>query len=221
MQTYVSAPVDVAAAPIRLGLRTLAWGLLSFVAFVLSFMSLLWPISAIESAVGMPHAAALGMWALAWTIAGGLLAVVGARIVFGTWFEVRIGAWLILVLGALVSAAHLGVLAQWMIGRYGASDPDFVGATFVLFAVVAGVAVAGLGVQVAPRSALWMPMLGVLGGAVLAAMILLMNVAGLAGGLAADSGWLAAVTVVAALYIGSVGVLSFARLRRGEARGIS
>ncbi|MDP9468444.1 MAG: hypothetical protein M3P32_06860 [Chloroflexota bacterium] len=196
------------------GPRALAWGLLSLIGFVLSSMSLLFPISAIESAFGMPHAAALGMWAFAWSIAGGLLVLACGRLVFNSWLEVGVGAWLILLCGALVSAVHLGVLAQWMIGRFGYSDPDYVGATFLLFAVVTGVAVAGIGVQVAPRGAGWVPMLGVGGGVILAVIILLMNVAGLAGGLSADSGPLAAATVAAALYIGAVGILSLARLRR-------
>jgi hypothetical protein len=214
MHTDLGTSPTVAPPPTGIWLRTVAWGTLSFVAFVACFMSLLWPISALESAVGMPHAAALGTWALGWTVIGGLLALVCARLVFGTWLAVRAGGWLVLVVGALVSGAHLGVLADWMIARFGASDPDYVGATFGLFAVVAGVAVTGLGVQVAPRSAVWMPVLGVWAGAVLAAIVLLMNLAGLAGGLAADSKLLAAVTLAAAVYIGAVGVLSLARLRR-------
>ena len=85
----------------------------------------------------------------------------------------------------------------------------------LLFGVIAGVAVAGFGVQVAPRWAVWSPLLVVAGGAVAGVLIILSNVPGLADGLGRHSGPLAVVTVAAALYIGAVGVLSLVRLRSG------
>jgi hypothetical protein len=127
---------------------------------------------------------------------------------------VRSFAWLMLLLGALVSAAHVWVVADWSIARFGYSDPDFVGPTFALFAVVAGVAVAGLGVQMSPGWAVWLPFLAMVGGVALAIAIISWNIPGLADGLGRDSGPLAAVTVATAVYIGAVGILSLARLRR-------
>jgi hypothetical protein len=190
------------------------WAVISFSGFTLSMTALLWPISALESLAGLPHAAALGLWALVGTTASGLLTLVGARLVFGAWREVRVDGLLILLVGALTSAAQLGAVAQWMIFRFGASDPEYVGLTFGLFALVAGVAVAGFAVQVAPRSAHWMPMLAVVGGALLAVAIILLNLAGLADGLAPDSGQLAAATLASAVYVGAVAVVSIARVRR-------
>jgi hypothetical protein len=199
-------------APASAGLM---WAAVSFSGSIFSVTALLWPISALESLVGLPHAAALGLWALVGTIASGLLTLVGARLVFGAWREVRVHSLLILLVGALTSAAQLVALAQWMIFRFGASAPEYVGLTFGLFALVAGVAVAGFAVQVAPREVRWLPVLAVVGGALLAVAIILLNLAGLADGLAPNSGPLAAATLASALYIGAVGVLSIARLRRG------
>jgi len=214
MQTDLSVPSGVTTSRIEFGLRALAWGLLSFVGFIATVSALVWPIGRLQEA-GLPHAFTLGLWALAWVLASGVLAFLAGRVALGTWLDVRASAWLVLLVGALLSGAHLWVLADWAIARYGASDPDYIGSTILLFAVVAGVAVAGFGVQVSPRWAAWSPLAAVVGGAVMGIAILLTNVPGLADGLAADSGPLAAATVAAGLYIGAVGILSFARRRRG------
>lgn len=210
----LSAPVRVATSPISLGLRALAWGILSLAGFTAAFVAV-GSLVSLAKALGMSHAVTLGVWALAWVPASGLLVLPGARVALGTWLEVRTAAWVVLLLGALVSAAHIWLLVDWAIARYGYSDPDFIGATFSLFAAVAGVAVAGFGVQVGPRWAVWVPMLALVGGVALAIPIMASNIPGLADGLGADSGPLAAATVAAAVYIGAVGILSIKRLRRG------
>lgn len=215
METQVSAPAGVGSQPIRLGLRALAWGILSLVGFIAAFVATLMLGVQTEYAFGLPHSVGLGIGALGWVSAGGLLTIPAARLAFGAWPQVRTVAWLLLLLGALVSAAHIGVLADWAIGRYGYSDPDYIGPTFSLFGVVAAAAVAGFGIQIAPRWAAWLPFLAMVGGVALAIAIISWNIPGLADGLGRDSGPLAAVTVAAALYIGAVGVLSIARLRRG------
>lgn len=197
-----------------LGLRALAWGALSLVGFIATFL-IGWLMSQLEQAIGLSHAVMLGLWALAWVPLAGLLTIPAARVAFGAWPAVRTRAWMMLLVGALVGAVHIWVLADWAIARYGYSDPDYIGPTFVLFGVVAGAAVAGFGVQVAPRWAVWLPLLTLAGCVALAISIISSNIPGLADGLAADSWLLAAVTVAAALYIGAVGILSFARLRRG------
>jgi len=214
MQTDLDVAPGVTSSRIELGLRALAWGFLSFIGFIATLSSLAWPIGRLQEA-GVDHAATLGLWALAWVPASGLVALLAARIAFGVWLHVRTLAWLVLLAGALMSGAHLWVLADWAIARYGASDPDYVGSTFLLFAVVAGVAVAAFGVQVAPRWAAWSPLLAVAGGVGIGVGILLTNVPGMGDGLAVDSRPLALVTVAAALYVGAVGLVSIARLRRG------
>lgn len=207
--------MPLATPPVTLGLRALAWGILSLSGFIASVLALVWPISQLEQLFGVPHVAALGVWAFAWVLGGGLLALAAARLAFGTWCEVRLGAWLVLLVGAFVSAGQIAVLADWTIARFGYNEWDIPGPTSLLFAVVAGVAVAGFGVQVAPRGAAWPPLLAALGGAALGAAIMLSNVPGLRDGLAADSVPLAGMMAAAAVYIGAVGILSFVRLRRG------
>ncbi|HET7082203.1 MAG TPA: hypothetical protein VFJ00_00635, partial [Candidatus Limnocylindria bacterium] len=114
----------------------------------------------------------------------------------------------------IVSGASEVILAQWTIAKFGMNESDLVGPMSLLFGFIAGVAVAGFGVQVAPRAAAWVPLLCVVGGAVIGISIILSNLPGLSDGLGRNSGPLAAVTVTAAVYIGAVGVLSLARLRR-------
>jgi hypothetical protein len=198
---------------VRPWMVALAWGLVSFCGFVGVLFALLPPVGQFEQ-LGVPHAVGLGIWALGWVLATGMLALVAARLVFGSWPPVLLAAWLVLLVGAVVSAANLWVLADWAIARYGASDPDYIGPTMGLFAVVAAVAVAGFGVQVAPRWAVWAPLLALTGGIVLAGFIFLTNVPGLANGLAPDSGPLAVVSIAAAIYVGAVAIVSAVRLRR-------
>jgi len=217
MQTDRSVPARRIAErlPVKPWMRALAWGILSLVGFIASWIAVGWLMVQLEQAFGLPHAIHLGLGALAWVPASGLLALAAARVGLGTWPAVPTVAWLLLLAGALVSAAHLWVLADWAIGRYGYTDPDYIGPTFALHGVVAAAALAGFEVQIAPRWAAWLPFLAMVGGVALAIAIISWNIPGLANGLGRDSEPLAAVTVAAALYIGAVGIVSLARLRRG------
>jgi len=200
--------------PLTPSMVALAWGLLSFGGFVAAVSALVWPVSQLEQAVGLSHPLNLGLWALAWVLSSGLLALVAARLVFGAWLTVRPTALLMLLAGAVVSAATVTVLADWTIAKFGMNESDLVGPMSVLFGVIAGVAVAGFGVQVAPRWAAWSPLVALVGGAAIGVAIILSNVPGLSDGLGRHSAPLAVVTVAAAVYIGAVGVISVTRLRR-------
>lgn len=192
----------------------LAWGLLSFFGFIAASTALLWPLAQLESAFGLSHVAMLGVWAFAWVIGSGLLALVAARLVFGAWREVRLAALLVLAIGALLSAMQIMVLADWTIARLGYFDPEMAGPTSLLFGIVAGVAVAGFGALLAPRWAAWSQLIAVVGGALLGAEILLENLRGLQDGIAAGSMPLAMTILASSIYIVAVGVLSLARLRQ-------
>lgn len=216
MQTQISAPAGSIARglPLPRWVAALAWGLLSFAGFVAAISGLVWPVAQLEQTVGLSHPLNLGVWALAWAASSGLLALLAGRLVFGEWPEARPAAWLILLGGAAVSAATVTILADWTIAKFGMNESDLLGPMSLLFGVIAGVAVGGFGVQVAPRWAAWSPFVAVAGGAVIGVAIILSNVPGLADGLGSHSGPLAVVTAISALYIGAVAVLSFARLRR-------
>ncbi len=191
----------------------MAWAFLSFGGFVAAIYALIWPVGQLEQVGVLSHPSSLGVWAFCWVLASGLLALVAARLVFGRWLEVRPAAWLILLAGAVVSAATVSILADWTIGRYGFFEADLIGPMTLLFAAVAGVAVAGFGVQVAPLFAVWSPLLAVGGAALVGLAVVASNIPGLAEGLGADSGPLAAVTLAAVAYVGAVVMISLARLR--------
>jgi hypothetical protein len=215
MQRDLSVHTGTAASPVEHGLRALVWSGVSVIGFVAAFVVVGVLMSQLEQAFTFSHSVMLGLWALSWVPVTGLATMGAARITLGAWPNVPALAWLVLLLGAVVSAAHVWIVADWSIARFGFNDPDFVGSTFLLFAVVAGVAVAGFGVQLAPLWAAWLPLLALVGGGALAVSIIASNIPGLRDGLAADSGTLAAATGAAAAYIGAVGIVSLARLRRG------
>lgn len=216
MQTQSSAPIPIAErrslSPWTLAL---AWGILSFLGFIATFSALVWPIGQLQQVGVLSPPSSFGVWAFAWVLASGLLALIAARLVFGRWLEVRPAAWLILLIGAVVSAATVTILAEWTIAKFGMNESELVGPMWLLWGFIAGVAVAGFGVQVAPRGAAWSPLVAVAGGALIGISIILSNVPGLSDGLGRHSGPLAVVTVAAAAYIGAVGLASLARLRRG------
>jgi hypothetical protein len=198
--------------PLTPVLSALGWTLLSFLGFAAVFFFLVWPIGQLQSA-GADHAATLGVWALAWVLASGAWALLAGRVTLGAWLAIRPIAGVILVAGALISAADIWLLAGWAIARYGYSDPEYIGPMIALFALVGGVAVAGFAIQIAPRWAVWSPLLAMLGGGLLGAYVVLQSLPGLSDGLAKDSGPLAVVTVAATVYVAVVGLASLARLR--------
>lgn len=216
MQSESSAPATAITRglPLPPSVAALAWGLLSFGGFVAAVTALVWPIGQLQQVGVVSHPSSLGVWAFAWVLVSGLLALLAARLVFGEWLDVRPAAWLILLGGAVGSAATVTILADWAIATFGMNESDLIGPMSLLFGVIAGVAVGGFGVQVAPRWAAWSPLLAVAGGVVIGASIILSNVPRLGDGLGSHSGPLAVVTVAAAIYIGAVGVVSLARLRR-------
>ncbi|MEO6058872.1 MAG: hypothetical protein ABIQ05_02705 [Candidatus Limnocylindria bacterium] len=196
-------------------IRGLGWGVLSLISCIALLLLLVWPIGQLVDLFDAPHPEVLGLWAFAWVAASGPLALATARMTLGSWPRAHPLAWVVLLTGALVSAGHIVVLGDWSIARFGFVETDYLWPTSLLFAVVGGTAAAGFGVQVAPRWAVRAPLLAAGGGLVLGACIVSSNIPGLSDGLEPYSWPLAGWTAAAALYIGAVGVLSLARLRRG------
>lgn len=218
MQTQSSAPIPIAERrSLPAWVLALAWGILSFLGFIATVSALVWPIGQLQQIGVLSHPSSLGVWAFFWVVGSGLVALAAARVVFGRWLEVRRAAWLLLIVGAIVSGASEVILAQWTIAKFGMNESDLVGPMSYLFGFIAGVAVAGFGVQVAPRGAAWSPLVAMAGGAVIGISIIVSNIPGLADGLGRQSGPLAVVTVAAAAYIGAVGLASLAQLRRRRA----
>jgi hypothetical protein len=192
-------------------MRALAWGLLSFFGFLLIPTLLIWPVGQAQQAFEAPLPPTLGVWILIWVVASGLWARIAARLTLGLQLPVGLWAWVMLAAGSAIAALQAAVLTAWTIARFGYNETEYVGPTAVLFLGVAAVAVAGFGVLIAPRSAVWSPLICVGLGVGLTLAILVENLPGLADGISADSGWLAISTSFSALYALSVGVVSFRR----------
>jgi hypothetical protein len=113
--------------------------------------------------------------------------LVAARLVLGTWLQPPRVAVGIAVVGIALSAVVNVVLQQWEMTRFGITEPELVGPTAGLFAVLIGLAVAGFSAFVAPRRLIGWP----LGAVVLAfagvAIVVLSNLPGLANGIPAES----------------------------------
>src|SRR5918999_1736505 len=167
--------------------RGLVWAALSFATFVAALFATL-PILAVVSWFGdVPHLTEMAAWSVVW---GGLSLIgvlVAARVASGTWLPLHLPGIMTAVVGVALSGAVHVVLQQWEIARFGVPDAEYVGWTAGLFAVLIGLAVAVLGVFLAPKAAIWWPVSAVLLGAAAVAFILLANIPGLGDGIADDS----------------------------------
>src|SRR5205809_881303 len=97
---------------------SLAWAAVSLLGALVTLAALAWPIGRLEETTAWPHTISLGIWAFAWVLTSGLVALAAARLTLGQWLQVRTLAWLVLLLGAIVSAAQLAVLSDWAMGRF-------------------------------------------------------------------------------------------------------
>lgn len=210
----VSESGVAARLPIAPWMRAVAWGILSVFGLIGSVLALAWPAGHLESWFGLPHAAVLGLWAFASTLAAGALAYYAARATLGVWPMVRTGAAGVLVAGAVVAGAHVWLLMDWGVAAFDSFDPEYLGSAGFLWAIVAGVAVAGFGVQVGPVGARWPAVLGVAFGVFNALGIGLTYLPRLLDGIAPSTVLPALASVAAVSYIGVVAVASVWRLLR-------
>jgi hypothetical protein len=152
-----------------------------------------------------------------WVLASGVLTWLAARLALGLWLRVAFRAWAVLIAGGVSSALLQTTLVSWSEGRYGLMDPDLIGPTVALFALVAGVAVAGFAAQLAPSAARQAARATTLGGTLFTIVIVLGNVPGLSDGLAADSVPLALAMTAALAFMIVVTWLTVSRPRAPEA----
>ena len=167
--------------------RGLTWAALSFVFFLAALFAVLPVIAAVKLVWDAPHLAQMAVWSPIW----GILAVVGvllaAQLALGTWLRPPAVAIGVAATGIALSAIVNVVLTQWETARFGYVDPEMVGPTAGLFAVLIGLAVAGFGALVAPRRLIGWPLAAVALGFVGVAIIVASNLPGLADGIAAES----------------------------------
>lgn len=181
------------------------WAALSFVAYLAAAYGALVVTLPIRQLVSAADQLSLPV---AWTLLAALGAIAAARLCFGTWPRVAAEAWILLATGAAFAGAVHASLHAWAGYRYGYFEPDLIGPTSVFAFVVIGVAVAGFGVQIAPRRAAVPPMLAALAGVVASVMALGGNLPGLADGLAPESVIPAWTIGAAAAYVVLVAVVA-------------
>jgi hypothetical protein len=174
----------------------LAWTILSFVLFLAAAFGV-FPVTAVLRVfVETTHSLDMALWSVAWAFLAALGVLVAGRLAFGAWPRVGAGAAAVLAIGTALSVGENLALQAWATSRFGYPDPEFIGWTAGLFAVLVGLATAAFGVFVAPRGAAGWPLAFVLLGSALVVFVLASNLPGLADGLAPDSwplaGWLGA-----------------------------
>jgi hypothetical protein len=202
---------------LRPSVAGLLWTVLSLVLFVAAAFGV-FPVSMVlRLFVETTHALDMTLWSVVWASLAALGVLVAARIVFGIWPRVGPGGFVLVAIGTALSVGTHLTLQSWAEARFGYFDPDFIGWTAGLFAILVGLATAALGVMVAPRGATAWPLAFVLLGSAGVAFVLAGNLPGLADGLAPDSWPLAAWLGASGLYAAGVTAASFLRARHPEA----
>jgi hypothetical protein len=170
------------------------WAALSFTGFVASFFAVLPFIVAMKLIWDAPHLAQMGAWSVIWGILSLLGVLVAARLVLGAWLRPRPLGVAVAGVGIGLSAVLNVVLLQWETTRFGYIEPEMVGLTAGLFAVLIGLSVAAFGAFLVPRRLIGWPLAMVALGFAGVAIIMLSNLTGLADGIGADS-WPLAICV--------------------------
>lgn len=174
----------------------------------------IFPVLAAAQAFGeIPHAAQLAIWSASCgvlSIGGVLLA---ARLTLGRWLSIRPIAMVLAGAGVVLSAIVHVVLQQWEIQRFGVAEPEYVGLTAALFALLIGLATATFGTLVAPRGDRAWPAAATIVGAVMVLAIVALNLPGLDDGLGTESLPLAIWLGLSAVYGFVTAVAALSRLR--------
>jgi hypothetical protein len=174
--------------------RGLAWASLSLVFFVAALLAVLPVIAAMKLVWDAPHLAQMAAWSPIWGILAALGVLLAAQLALGTWLRPPPLAIGVAAIGITLSAVLNVVLTEWQTARFGYVEPEMVGPTAGLFAVLIGLAVAGFGALLAPRQLIGWPLAAVALGFIGVAVIVVGNLPGLANGIPAES-WPLAICV--------------------------
>lgn len=174
--------------------RGLAWALMSFGGFIGALFAVLPIFAVLGLFADLPHLMEMAVWSVVW---GGLSltgVLIAARLAFGAWLPLHLLGIAVAVSGTALSATVHVVLQQWEIARFGVPEPEYVGWTAGLFAVLIGLATAAFSVFLAPKQVIGWPLAAVLLGTAGVAVIVLSNVPGLRDGID-DESWPLAIWV--------------------------
>jgi hypothetical protein len=181
--------------------RGLLWTALSFAVYVAALFATLPILAVAQSFTDLPHLVQMAAWSVVW---GGLSLIgvfMATRLAFGSWLPLHPVGLSVAVIGIALSAIVHVVLQQWEIARFGVPEPEYVGWTAGLFAILIGLAVAVFGAYLAPKQVIGWPLTAVLLGSAGVAFIVLSNIPGLSDGIADDSWPLAIWVGVSGLYV--------------------
>jgi hypothetical protein len=174
--------------------RGLTWAALSFTGFAASLFAVLPFVFAMKLVWDAPHLAQMGAWSVVWGVLSVVGVLVAARLVFGAWLRPRPLGVAVAGVGIGLSAVLNVVLLQWETTRFGYIEPELVGLTAGLFAVLIGLSVAAFGALLVPRRLIGWPLAMVALAFAGVAIIVVSNLAGLADGIGAES-WPLAICV--------------------------
>jgi hypothetical protein len=197
--------------------RGLTWAALSFTLFIAALLAI-FPIRAAVSLFGeIPHSAFMALWSVSWGVLSALGVLIAAQLVFGGWLRPRPLGVGIAGVGIGLSAVLNVVLQQWATARYGYWEPDFIGWTVGLFALLIGLSTAAFGAFLVPRRHIGWPLVAVLLGFTAIAFVVASNVPGLSNGIRPDSWPLAVVIGLCGLYaLATAGLVLRRALDRSE-----
>jgi hypothetical protein len=179
-----------------MSIRSLAWAGVSVAASCAAFAALL-PVT---GWLLVAHSMELTMLIGAWGSLSLVAVLVAGRLVFGRWLRVSPAALVVGCAGVGIAAVLEFLLVEWTSARFGYPDPDFVGWTAWLFALVVAVAMAAVAAIVAPPDRRLLPRLATIASAVLTLLVVALNARGLSDGIDADSWPLAVLVGLAGLY---------------------
>jgi hypothetical protein len=180
--------------------RGLTWAALSFVFFVAALLAVLPFTAAVKLVWDTPHLVEMAAWSPLWGDLSLLGVLVAAQLALGAWLRPPPLAIGVAAFGIGLSAVLNVVLQQWEMARFGITEPELVGLTAGLFAVLIGLAVAAFGALIAPRRLIGWPLAAVALGFVGVAVIVLSNIPGLDDGIGPESWPLAICVGLSGLY---------------------
>lgn len=180
--------------------RGLTWAALSFVFFVAALLAVLPFTAAAKLVWDTPHLVEMAAWSPIWGVLSVLGVLLAAQLALGAWLRPPAVAIGVAAVGIGLSAVLNVVLQQWETTRFGITEPELVGPTAGLFAVLIGLAVAGFGALLAPRRLIGWPLAAVVLGFLGVAIIVASNVPGLGDGIGAESWPLAICVALSGLY---------------------
>lgn len=180
--------------------RGLTWAALSFVFFVAALLAVLPFTAALRLVWDTPHLVEMAAWSPIWGVLSVLGVLLAAQLALGAWLRPPLLAVGVAAFGIGLSAVLNVVLQQWEVARFGITEPELVGPTAGLFAVLIGLAVAAFGALIAPRRLIGWPLAAFALGFVGVAIIVLSNIPGLDDGIGAESWPLAICVGLAGVY---------------------